>query len=212
MTIVIVSGGLDSTVLYYKLGRNASVRGIHFLYGARHEAAETAALRRVIPSVVDFKIPFHFDVTSSLLANGPLPSGRYTEESLRSTVVPFRNGVMLSYAAAIAESQGAEALAYGAHHDDDAVYPDCRPEFIEAMCKAINTGTLRGVYLLAPFSHMTKAEIVQAGHDLGLDSIMAQTWSCYAGGEVHCGQCSTCHARKLAFKEAGVRDKTKYAH
>ena len=124
------------------------------------------------------------------------------------TVVPFRNGIMMSIACGFAESIGAEGLVIAAHSGDHAIYPDCREPFMEAMARAMESGTYAGIKLLRPFIAMDKAAIVRRGVELGVD--YAQTWSCYKGGEVHCGTCGTCVERREAFEVAGVADPTEY--
>ena len=129
---------------------------------------------------------------------------------MRRTVVPFRNGILLSIAAGFAESRGAGALVIAAHSGDHAIYPDCREDFMRAMSESIRLGTYAGLRLLRPFISMTKAQIAARGAALGVD--FAQTWSCYEGGAIHCGQCGTCVERREAFLLAGLPDPTTYAH
>ena len=127
---------------------------------------------------------------------------------MKKTVVPFRNGIMLSIAAGFAESNAAQGLVIAAHAGDHAIYPDCREEFMKSMADAIRLGTYAQVEIIRPFITMTKAEIARHGHELGVD--FAQTWSCYLGGEIHCGECGTCVERREAFLLAGVPDPTNY--
>jgi 7-cyano-7-deazaguanine synthase len=124
-------------------------------------------------------------------------------------VVPFRNAIMLSIACGFAESVEAEGLVIAAHGGDHAIYPDCREDFMQAMGDAMRLGTYAGVQLLRPFIAMTKGDIAAAGAKLGVD--FARTWSCYKGGEAHCGKCGTCVERREAFALAGVVDPTSYA-
>ena len=128
---------------------------------------------------------------------------------MKQTVVPFRNGIMLSIAGGLAESIGAEGLVIAAHGGDHAIYPDCREDFMRAMGEAIALGTYAGVHLLRPFITMTKAQIAAEGARMGVD--FARTWSCYKGGAIHCGKCGTCVERREAFEAAGVQDPTEYA-
>ena len=144
-----------------------------------------------------------------LKSGGQIPDGHYEEETMKSTVVPFRNGIMLSIAAGFAESRDAEGLVIAAHAGDHAIYPDCREEFMKSMADAIRLGTYAGIKLLRPFIAMTKAEIAARGHALGVD--FSQTWSCYKGAPLHCGTCGTCVERREAFMLAGVVDPTVYA-
>jgi 7-cyano-7-deazaguanine synthase len=127
---------------------------------------------------------------------------------MKKTVVPFRNGIMLSIAAGFAESKGAEGLVIAAHSGDHAIYPDCREEFLRAMGDAIRLGTYAEVEVLRPFIDMTKADIARCGAELGVD--FSRTWSCYVGGETHCGECGTCVERREAFQLAGLPDPTAY--
>jgi 7-cyano-7-deazaguanine synthase len=128
---------------------------------------------------------------------------------MKSTVVPFRNGIMLSIAAGLAESKEAAGLVIAAHAGDHAIYPDCREEFMKSMAAAIRVGTYAGIRLLRPFISMTKADIASRGHSLGID--FSQTWSCYKGDAIHCGTCGTCVERREAFIVAGIPDPTEYA-
>jgi 7-cyano-7-deazaguanine synthase len=162
-----------------------------------------------IPHVV---IPLgfmHQYFKSSLLESGEnIPDGSYDEENMKSTVVPFRNGVMLAVAAGIAESNGLTKILIANHGGDHTIYPDCRPEFIAAMDAAVNAGTFANVHVVAPYTNWSKADIAKRGEVLGLD--YTETWSCYKGGDVHCGTCGTCVERKEALREAGIADNTKY--
>jgi 7-cyano-7-deazaguanine synthase len=133
-----------------------------------------------------------------LQSGGDIPEGHYEDLSMKRTVVPFRNGILLSIAAGYAESVGAEILAYGAHAGDHAIYPDCRKQFVDAMMVAVRVGTYITLTLQAPFVNMTKREVGLLGKDLGVDFSM--TYSCYKGGEFHCGRCGTCTERKEALE------------
>ena len=127
---------------------------------------------------------------------------------MKQTVVPFRNGIMLAVAAGLAESRNAEALVIAAHSGDHAIYPDCREPFMQAMADAMRLGTYVGIQLLRPFISTYKAGIANLGQRLGVD--YAMTWSCYKGGDIHCGTCGTCVERREAFLLAGVPDPTVY--
>lgn len=214
--VVLLSGGMDSVVALHWAAREHEVAAaISFAYGAKHNAREIPmaawhAGRLGVPHVsaaLGF-IGEHF--ASDLLAGGgPIPKGHYEEESMRKTVVPFRNGIMLAAAAGFAESRGAQALVIAAHAGDHAIYPDCRESFMAAMAEAIKLGTYAGVEVLRPFISLSKADIARAGLGLGVD--FAMTWSCYVGGETHCGECGTCVERREAFELAGVADPTRYS-
>jgi 7-cyano-7-deazaguanine synthase len=148
--------------------------------------------------------------SSALLrSGGEIPEGHYEAATMAQTVVPFRNAIMLSVAAGVAESRGAKAVVIAAHSGDHAIYPDCREEFMRAMGDAMHHGTYAGVELLRPFIAMNKAQIAEEGARLGVN--FARTWSCYKGGEIHCGRCGTCVERREAFLVAGLPDPTEYA-
>ena len=146
---------------------------------------------------------------SSLLEGADaIPEGHYADENMKSTVVPFRNGIMLAVAAGVAESRNLTKLLIANHGGDHTIYPDCRPEFISAMDSATNAGTYIGVRVVAPYTNITKGDIARIGKKLGID--YAETWSCYKGGEKHCGKCGTCVERKEALAYAGIEDTTEY--
>ena len=138
---------------------------------------------------------------SSLLSGADdVPEGNYADENMKSTVVPFRNGIMLSVACGLAESEGLKHVLIANHGGDHAVYPDCRPEFIASMSEAMTNGTYDGVSILAPYTMLSKGEIALKGKKLGVD--YNHTYSCYKGGEVHCGKCATCIEREEALRFA----------
>ena len=143
-----------------------------------------------------------------LRSGGGIPDGHYAEESMKQTVVPFRNGIMLSIAAGFAESITADGVVIAAHSGDHAIYPDCREPFMQAMGEAMGQGTYAKIQLLRPFIAMDKTAIARRGAELGID--FAETWSCYKGGEIHCGTCGTCVERREAFHLAGLPDPTVY--
>ncbi len=212
--VLIYSGGLDSTVLLYHL-RSAGheLRCLGIDYGQRHrrELASAAEICRRL------NVEYHLTDLSSLrplLATGALtgteavPEGHYTDESMKLTIVPNRNMIMLSIAIGWAISLRFDAVAYAAHAGDHTIYPDCRPEFVEALAKAAALCDWRPVRILRPFIDKTKADLVRLGAELGVP--FAMTWSCYQGGERHCGRCGTCTERREAFQLAGVPDPTEY--
>lgn len=214
--VVLLSGGMDSvTALHEALREHEVVAGLSFDYGAKHHAKELPMAawhcsRAGIPhriAALDFVArEFHSDLLQS---GGEIPDGHYAEESMKKTVVPFRNGIMLAIAAGFAESHGAEGIVIAAHSGDHAIYPDCREEFLEPMARAISEGTYAKIALLRPFVSTDKEGIVRRGAALGVD--FSHTWSCYKGGELHCGSCGTCVERREAFLLAGVPDPTHYA-
>jgi 7-cyano-7-deazaguanine synthase len=206
---------MDSvTALYQAAREHEVVAGVSFHYGSKHNDQEIPFAKHhcdqlQIPHLV---IPLAFmgqHFASNLLqAGGEIPDGHYEEETMKQTVVPFRNGIMLAIAAGLAESQGAEGLVIAAHAGDHAIYPDCREPFMQAMADAMKFGTYAQVTLLRPFIATDKAGIAAMGHRLGVD--FSQTWSCYKGGNTHCGTCGTCVERREAFQMAGVPDPTHY--
>ncbi len=215
-TVLIHSGGLDSTVLLYHLlaeGHTVSALSVH--YGQRHAkelgcAAAIAKRLGVRHEVADLRPVSGLLAGSSLTSSEiAVPEGHYAEENMKATVVPNRNMILLALAAGWAISQKADAVAYAAHSGDHAIYPDCRSEFADAMRHAIGLADWHKVDLVRPFVTLTKADIVRRGAQLSLP--FAETWSCYKGGEVHCGRCGTCIERREAFHLAGVPDPTPYA-
>jgi 7-cyano-7-deazaguanine synthase len=213
--IVLLSGGMDSVTALYDVAREHEVvAALSFHYGSKHNDSELpfAAYHAAALQVPHVTIPLGFmgqHFSSHLLENGgTIPDGHYAEDAMRQTVVPFRNGIMLSIAAGFAESRGAEGLVIAAHSGDHAIYPDCREPFMIAMAEAIAQGTYAQLAVLRPFIAMDKAGIAQRGVALGID--YAHTWSCYKGGTTHCGTCGTCVERREAFALAALADPTTY--
>jgi len=214
--VVLLSGGMDSvTALHHALREHEVVAGLSFDYGAKHHAMELpmaawhcaqADIPHRIASLDFVAREFQSDL---LCTGGDIPDGHYEEESMKRTVVPFRNGIMLAIAAGFAESRSAEGIVIAAHAGDHAIYPDCREDFLEPMAHAITEGTYARISLLRPFVAIDKAGIARRGAELGVD--FSHTWSCYKGGELHCGSCGTCVERREAFTLAGVPDPTVYA-
>jgi 7-cyano-7-deazaguanine synthase len=213
--IVVLSGGMDSaTALAWAKNCHEVVGSISFEYGSKHNAREWEAARKICSyfGVESNRVALDFiarEFKSDLLkTGGDVPEGHYADPSMKRTVVPFRNGIMLAIAAGYAESVGAEALVLGNHYGDHAIYPDCRKSFIEPMAKAIEQGTYAQIQLLSPFCDVDKTEIVRQGVVMGVP--YALTYSCYNGRDKHCGKCGTCVERKEAFQLAGVADPTEY--
>ena len=212
-SVIVVSGGMDSVTLLYEK-KDEIALGISFDYGSNHNHNELplAALHCQRLGIAHVVVPLDFMhqyFKSSLLESGDsIPDGSYDEENMKSTVVPFRNGVMLAVAAGIAESNGLTKVLIANHGGDHTIYPDCRPEFIAAMDAAVEAGTFARVRVVAPYTNISKADIARRGRALGID--YAETWSCYKGGHVHCGTCGTCVERKEALREAGIEDNTTY--
>ena len=201
--ILIYSGGLDSTTLLHEY-KDSIALAVTFDYGAKHNAREIACavencrqlgIRHLIIPLGFIGQYFKSDL---LLSGGEIPSGNYAEENMKSTVVPFRNGIMLAVAAGLAESNDLDTVLIANHSGDHAIYPDCRPEFIDAFDKAAASGTYNGVRIVSPYCDISKREIALRGKALGLD--YSQTYSCYKGGEKHCGTCGTCRERKEALE------------
>ncbi len=211
--ILILSGGLDSTTLLYDYQERIAL-AISFDYGSNHNAKEIpfARLHCERLGIKHLVIPLEFMgqyFRSSLLSGDEaIPEGHYADENMKSTVVPFRNGIMLAIAAGMAESNDLQYIMMANHGGDHTIYPDCRPEFVEAFGKATQAGTFNGVSLLSPYCNITKAEIAAKGKVLGID--YSETWSCYRGGDKHCGKCGTCVERREALAEAGITDTTEY--
>lgn len=213
--VVLLSGGMDSVTALYEAAETHEIAAtLSFDYGSKHNAREIPfakhhAEKLGVPHEV-ITLGFMNDLFASdlLKSGGEVPDGHYEEASMKRTVVPFRNGIMLSIACGFAESQEAEGLVIAAHSGDHAIYPDCREPFMEGMAQAMRTGTYAEIELLRPFIAMNKTAIAARGAELGVD--FAQTWSCYKGGEIHCGTCGTCVERIEAFTLSGVADPTVY--
>ena len=216
-TVLIYSGGLDSTVLLYHLrAAGQSVHALSVDYGQRHRceldhAANICRELQVPNPVADLS------AIQPLLAGSSLTSpeievaeGHYTEDTMKSTVVPNRNMILLSIAAGHALSIGAEQIAYANHTANPEIYTDCRNEFADAMAEAIRLCDWSKVALSRPFVDWTKADIIRRGAELHLP--FEKTWSCYKGGAIHCGRCGTCIERREAFDLADVIDPTGYAN
>lgn len=212
-SVIIVSGGMDSITMLYEYRERIAV-GVSFDYGSNHNAREIPFARlhceRLGIHHIVVNLDFmHRHFKSSLLEGADaIPEGHYADENMKSTVVPFRNGIMLAIATGLAESNGLKYVMMANHGGDHAIYPDCRPDFVKAFDEAAAAGTYEGVRVLAPYTDITKADIARKGREMGID--YAETWSCYKGGEHHCGRCGTCVERKEALADAGVCDTTIY--
>lgn len=187
---------------------------VTFNYGANHNSREIAFARencrRLGIELLEIDMQFLSRIYNSALFDGAeaVPTENYDDSNMRSTVVPFRNGIMLAVAAGLAESRNLAAVMIANHAGDHAIYPDCRPAFIDAMSKATEAGTYNGVKVIAPYTNLSKGEIVARGAAIGVD--YSNCYSCYCGGEIHCGCCATCRERREAFRVAGVPDPTLY--
>ena len=212
-SILILSGGMDSTTLLYDYQERIAL-AISFDYGSNHNDKEIplARLHCERLGIKHIVIPLDFMAKyfhSSLLeGSDAIPEGHYADDNMKSTVVPFRNGIMLAIAAGMAENNDLPYVMMANHGGDHTIYPDCRPEFVEAFDAAAHAGTYNGVRLLSPYCNMTKGDIAKRGKELGIN--YAETWSCYKGGDKHCGRCGTCVERQEALAEAGIPDPTEY--
>ena len=213
-SVIIVSGGMDSITLLYDR-KDEIALGVSFDYGSNHNAREIPYAKmhceRLGIRHINIGLGFMHQYFKSSLLDGAdaIPEGHYADDNMKSTVVPFRNGIMLSIAIGIAESNGLDQVFIANHGGDHTIYPDCRPEFIRAIDSAATAGTFNGVRVVAPYTDITKADIARIGKRLGID--YTETWSCYKGGDIHCGKCGTCVERKEALAEAGIDDHTVYA-
>lgn len=213
--VALVSGGMDSVVALYQAAEEHEVVGmLSFDYGSKHNHKEIPmaayhAEKLKVPHQV-IKLDFVNELFSSnlLQSGGEIPEGHYEESNMKATVVPFRNGIMLSIAAGYAESRGASGLVIAAHSGDHAVYPDCREDFMRPMADAIQAGTYENLEVIRPFIDQRKEDIAARGAELGVE--FEKTWSCYKGRDIHCGKCGTCVERREAFQIAGVEDPTQY--
>ena len=201
--ILIYSGGLDSTTLLYEY-RDSIALAVSFDYGSKHNAREIACAEwnckqlGIKHLVIPLGFIGQYFKSDLLQSGGAIPEGSYADENMKSTVVPFRNGIMLAVAAGLAESYELDAIMLANHSGDHAIYPDCRPEFVDAFGKAVQAGTYNGVQLLSPYCLLTKRDIALRGTALGID--YSHTYSCYKGGKKHCGKCGTCTERREALE------------
>jgi 7-cyano-7-deazaguanine synthase len=215
--VVVLSGGMDSTVLAYQsMGLFEQVDLVSVDYGQRHRtelafAAVTAKRLGCRHDVVSLPISTYLDGSALTDDSVAVPHGHYAAETMVATVVPNRNAMLISVAYGIAVARCADAVLVGVHAGDHPVYPDCRPEFIDALDRALRIGNegVGSVTLEAPFVRRSKTDICRLGGRLGV--VWDETWSCYEGGDVHCGRCGTCVERREAFRGAAVTDPTTYA-
>jgi 7-cyano-7-deazaguanine synthase len=218
-TLVLLSGGLDSTVLLTELARTrVRVEALTIFYGQRHvieieASANVANHLGIRHEVLDLNV-LQNHLRSALVgtANGPIPHGHYAAANMAETVVPNRNAIMLNVAAGVAASRNLEQVATAVHSGDHTIYADCRPEFIAAANAAVQLGTDGAVHVDAPYLRLTKAQVVTRGQ--ACSAPMELSWSCYEGNEAgdgsHCGRCGTCVERAEAFHQARVLDPTYY--
>ena len=211
--VIILSGGMDSCTMLHEY-KDSIALAVTFDYGSTQNAREqqfaiaqckTLGIRHII-----IKLDFMHKYFKSALLETPddIPEGNYDDENMKATVVPFRNGIMLSIACGIAESNNLQRVMIANHAGDHTIYPDCRQDFIDSMSMAMKCGTYEGIEIFAPYTLLSKSDIARRGKDLGVD--YAMTYSCYKGGEKHCGKCGTCRERIEALHDAGIDDPTLY--
>lgn len=210
---MVLSGGMDSVTMLHEYADQIDL-AVNFSYGSNHNMRELECARlhcsQLGIELIEIDLSFIGKYFHSSLLEGAeaVPEGDYDFDNMKSTVVPFRNGIMLAAAAGLAESHGLDCVMIANHAGDHAIYPDCRGSFIDAMARAIAEGTYEGISLKAPYTYLTKADIALRGKRLGID--YATTYSCYKGLEYHCGRCGTCIERRQALADAGIEDTTIY--
>ena len=216
-TVIMLSGGIDSTTLaYYLKDKKHDLHALSFYYGQKHHkeilvAEEMAKILQIPFKLVDIRNVGKLLKSSLTSKKEKVPEGHYAEKVMKSTVVPNRNMIMLSIAAGYAKSIKATTVAFAAHAGDHFIYPDCRPDFVTNMRLALASSfgyEKPFPELIAPFIALDKVDIVRLGTMLKVP--FGLTWSCYKGLEKHCGKCGTCVERKEAFKLAGIKDLTEY--
>lgn len=217
--VVIASGGIDSSTLLFKtVTENYKTYALTFIYGQKHrkeiDSAKWICERlKVSHKILDLSVLKDIlsgsALTDSSIAIPEVPAEVLHYDTLKTTIVPNRNSIFLSIAIGYTVSIGANRVFFGAHHSDRGVYPDCRPEFVDAFQSAERLANDNpDLTVNAPFAHMDKSQIVKLGAELGVP--FGETWSCYRGEDLHCGVCSSCRERKRAFTQSGVSDPTHY--
>ena len=212
--ILAYSGGMDSTTLLYWLKyKGYTVQTLGFDYGQKHnkeidiatQLSQQVGIDHNVVSLTALKEAFG---NNALTGECAVPHGHYEDETMRSTVVPNRNMIMLAVVTAYAISHNSQYVAYACHAGDHAIYPDCRVSFVRAMSVVLGVCNWQPITLLTPFITFDKTKVCKIAQELNVP--ISQTWSCYQGGEKHCGLCATCVERKEAFKLAQVEDLTEY--
>lgn len=212
--VIVFSGGMDSrTVLAKAVRQKRDCYAITMFYGQRHNkeieyAKNVCDELGIRHKVVDLSFMSAICGDNSLTGTKPVPEGHYEANSMKDTVVPNRNMILLSIALAYAESLGAEEVWYGAHSGDHHIYPDCRPVFVDRMNALAKVASEKGIAIKAPYLQGNKHTILLDGMKLGVD--YAKTWTCYNGREKACGVCGSCQERLEAFEGAGLVDPLEY--
>ncbi|MDE5631349.1 MAG: 7-cyano-7-deazaguanine synthase QueC [Muribaculaceae bacterium] len=211
--LMVLSGGMDSVTMLHEYADEIEM-AVNFSYGSNHNMRELECARlhckQLGIELIEIDLSFIGKYFHSSLLEGAeaVPEGDYDFDNMKSTVVPFRNGIMLAAAAGLAESHGLDCVMIANHAGDHAIYPDCRGSFIDAMARTIAEGTYEGISLKAPYTYLNKTDIALRGKRLGID--FTTTYSCYKGLEHHCGRCGTCLERRKALADAGIEDTTIY--
>jgi len=206
--VVVFSGGLDSTTLLYRtwLKKRGEIIALTFDYGQRHkkeiEFAKYHTKRLKVKHIV-VKLPLDFKSSALINKKKKIPEKHYTHKNQKITVVPNRNMILLSYAIGVAENLKCKEVYYGAHKNDYAIYPDCRPEFVKAIDKTSQLATYNSIRVIAPFVNLYKYQIVKIGVEIGVPYHL--TWSCYKNGKSHCGKCATCQERIESFVKNHIK-------
>lgn len=211
--ILVLSGGMDSVTMLHEYAKEIKL-AVNFTYGSNHNLRELECARlhcaQLDIPLVEIDLSFIGQTFKSSLLDGAdaIPEGEYAADNISSTVVPFRNGIMLAAAAGLAESHKLKRVMLANHAGDHVIYPDCRKGFVDAMSRAISEGTFDHITVYAPYTMLTKSQIAERGKMLGID--YSTTYSCYRGGEIQCGRCATCLERRQALADAGIVDTTRY--
>lgn len=212
--VVVLSGGMDSVTMLHKLCQQyESVKAISFNYGQRHgkelDCAKVNAVKLGIDhKIVDISFVRELIGNSALTGDTDVPEGHYEDDTMKQTVVPNRNMILASLAIGYAVNEGFDTVALGVHGGDHAIYPDCRPEFLQAMDAVSKLANYEPVAVIAPYLHADKAMIVAEGHSLNVD--YSATWTCYKGMEKACGRCGSCVERLEAFRSNELTDPLPY--
>lgn len=213
-TILIYSGGLDSTVLLHKLIKEGNeVKCLSINYGQKHKKEIDSAKYfcdklHVNHEILNLSEIARLISSSALTSKIEVPEGHYAEESMKTTVVPNRNMIMLSIAIGWAINEKFDSVAYAAHNGDHAIYPDCREEFVNYISQAAELADWHPIKIIRPFIKKSKTAIAKIAGELDIE--IDKTWSCYKGNNFHCGKCGTCVERIEALQLAGIKDTTIY--